>query len=494
MRATLRLRLSLSFGLWLGLGLGLAHAERIPLTLVQINDVYEISPVQGGTAGGMARLATFVKRLRAENPRTWLVIAGDVISPSALGTAVVDGKPLHGAQMIAALNAAGLDFATLGNHEFDFKREDLEARVAESKAKWFAGNVAGTDGKPFPGVAESVTFLATGAGGGTVRLGLFGVTGGAISGNWVAVKEPLAEAERLARALRPQVDVLVAVTHLSLQQDQQLAATVPGVDLILGGHEHENWLIERGPRFTPIAKADANARTVYVHRLVWDTEARTLSIRSELVRITSALADDPATAKVVAEWTERGFAAFRKEGFAPEEVVTQVKETLDGKESSVRNAATNLTDLVAEALRRECPEAQAALYNAGSVRIDDEIPPGPLTQYDVLRILPFGGKIVQAELSGALLARVLDAGRKNRGLGGFLQTSGIAALPDGRWAVGGAAVDPRSTYRIALGEYLLQGKEVGLEFLKQGDTPGLGPTKTFRDVRFAFIDLLKAAR
>src|SRR5713101_5254494 len=82
-----------------------AAAEDVPITVIQINDVYEISPVEGGKEGGLARLATLRRELARENPRTFLVLAGDAFSPSALGTAVVDGQPLAGAQMIAALNA-----------------------------------------------------------------------------------------------------------------------------------------------------------------------------------------------------------------------------------------------------------------------------------------------------------------------------------------------------------------------------------------------------
>jgi len=46
--------------------------------------------------------------------------------------------------------------------------------------------------------------------------------------------------------LRGQVDAIVALTHLILGQDVDLVAAVPEIDLVLGGHEHENWLLRRG--------------------------------------------------------------------------------------------------------------------------------------------------------------------------------------------------------------------------------------------------------
>ena len=65
------------------------------------------------------------------------------------------------------------------------------------------------------------------------------------------------------------------------------------------------------------------------------------------------------------------------------------------------------------------------IVNGGSVRIDDVLPAGPITQYDIIRILPFGGRVLKATFDGALLAQVLDIGLKNQGTGGFLQTAGV---------------------------------------------------------------------
>jgi 5'-nucleotidase len=65
-----------------------AAAERVPVTIIQINDIYEISPVANGKEGGVARLATLKRRLARQNPkRTFLILAGDAFSPSALGAA-----------------------------------------------------------------------------------------------------------------------------------------------------------------------------------------------------------------------------------------------------------------------------------------------------------------------------------------------------------------------------------------------------------------------
>jgi 5'-nucleotidase len=91
-------------------------------------------------------------------------------------------------------------------------------------------------------------------------------------------------------------------------------------------------------------------------------------------------------------WVARGFEGFRRQGFAPEAIVATTTEPLDGRESVVRNRAGKLTDTIAEAIGHEAGGVDVALFNAGSVRIDDVLPPGPITEYDVIRILPFGGK------------------------------------------------------------------------------------------------------
>jgi 5'-nucleotidase/UDP-sugar diphosphatase len=459
----------------------------VEINLLQLNDVYEIGPVAGGKQGGLARVATIRKRLLAENPNTFTVLAGDFVSPSALGTAKVDGKSLAGQQMVAVLNAMGLDLVTFGNHEFDIKEDQLLARLAESRFRWTSANVTRASGGPFPGVTSNAILTAKGPGG-EVRIGVVGVTLASNPQAFVSYADPLASFRREVESLKGQADVVVGLTHLAFADDQTLAENVPGVGLILGGHEHENVRAFRGSGFTPILKADANARTVYVHRLTYDTARRSLAVDSRLVIVTDEIPEDPEVAKVVSDWEEKGFGGFRQQGFEPTEQVAVTTVVLDGREASVRNRATDLTDLVARAFLSEAQGSELAVYNGGSIRIDDELPPGPVTQYDVIRILPFGGKILTADIKGSLLARALDQGLANRGSGGFLQTANVSQS-GGEWTVGGKPLDPARTYRIAISDYVAAGKESGLDFLKPG--PDFTVVKENRDQRMAVIDELR---
>jgi len=462
----------------------------VAITLLQMNDIYELTPVSGGREGGLARVATLRKELLRENPNTLTVLAGDLFSPSALGTAKVDGERLAGKQIVATMNALGLDYITFGNHEFDIGEKSFLDRLGESRFTWIASNVFDARNRSFPGVLANKVVEIRGAGGETARLGMFGLTVDSNKAGYVTYKEVLDAARSQVAALRDRVDILVALTHLSMDQDVALAQSVPGIDLILGGHEHENMQLWRGAGYVPIFKADANARTVYVHRLRYDTATGKTTIRSVLRRVTGEIPPDPATSAVVRHWQELGFAAFRAEGFQPEQVVATVPEPLDGLEASVRNGSTTLTRLIAESMLEAVPGAELSLYNSGSIRIDDVLPPGPLTQYDVIRILPFGGRICEAVVDGGLLRKVLEQGRANRGQGGFLQGAGVTRDEDG-WRVNGEPLSDGRAYRVATNDFLLSGKEQGLGFFSDKN-PGVRSTcGENSDVRFVFRDHLR---
>jgi 5'-nucleotidase len=324
--------------------------------------------------------------------------------------------------------------------------------------------------------------------GGQVRVGLIGLTIDQNKKPWLQYRDPIHTAREQVTNLRGQgVDIVVAVTHETFAEDTRLAEQVPGIDLILGGHEHENIQAFRGSLFTPITKADANLRSVYIHELFFDTARKSLRIDSRLQPITDRIPEDPGVAQLAKTWTDRAYDAFRKNGFEPDQIVATTTETLNGKESSVRNYPTNLTDSIAAALLRSFPQADAAIFNSGSIRIDDDLPAGPIRQYDILRILPFGGKTALAEMKGSLLIKILNSGQSNKGIGGFLQTANITRSTDGAWLVKGQPIDPNRNYKIATSDFLLSGGERNLEYLTRNN-PELGKIIDGKDLRFAVIE------
>ena len=231
------------------------------VTILHFNDIYEITPIEAGKAGGLARVSNLRARLKTRLPNLITTLGGDYVSPSALGTARVNGERLAGKQMVAVLNTIGLDWATLGNHEFDIPEAAFRQRLAESKFRIVTSNVTNASGALFPGTVKTAS-VPVKTSGGTIRLGLFGLTIDSNKQPWVRYAPPIDSAKAAVAELKGNVDAIVALTHLSLQEDRELTEQVPGIDVILGGHEHENWMIERGPGFTPIIKADANVRSV----------------------------------------------------------------------------------------------------------------------------------------------------------------------------------------------------------------------------------------
>ncbi|MCI5222825.1 MAG: bifunctional metallophosphatase/5'-nucleotidase [Candidatus Electrothrix sp. AR4] len=428
-----------------------------------MNDVYEIDPVNGGKEGGLARVATLRDLLLRKNPDTITVLAGDLFSPSALGTAPYKGSRLNGKQIVSAMNALGLDYITFGNHEFDLKKEPFYDRLNESKFEWISSNCFTENGTPFPKVAESKIIEIKG-----VKIGIFGVTIEKNQVNYATYKDPFTTAQKQVTELRPKVDILIALTHLNMDDDVRLANQFPDIDLILGGHEHENMQFRRGINYTPIFKADANARTVYIHNIFYDkskTAKKKLTITSKLQRITDTLPDQIKTAKVLKKWREIGYAGFSKHGFNPNQAVTTSDVELDGLEASVRNVPTKLTKLIAQSMLTAAEGAQVSIYNSGAVRIDDVLPSGQITEYDVIRILPFGGDIVTVQMKGSLLKRVLEQGRANKGGGGYLQTGNVSGGKKGPWLIEGKKLDEDAEYAVAILEFLVKIGDDNLEFL-----------------------------
>lgn len=462
--------------------------SRAVVTILHFNDIYEVGPVEGGKAGGLARLATIVAQLRRTARPLVVTLGGDYVSPSAIGTARVNGEPLAGRQMVNVLNAVGLEWATLGNHEFDVSESAFKARMAESKFKVVVSNVTDAGGQPFANALRSA-IVPVRAGGRTIRIGLIGLVIDSNAKPWVKYLPPIETARSAVAELKGKTDAIVALTHLALARDAELAAAVPEIDLILGGHEHENWMIERGARFTPIVKADANVRSVAIVSLAFGAKGTRPSISAHPRIVDDRVKPLKPVDTLVKKWTAIAFDAFRRDGFEPDAPVVTLPEPLDGREATVRNRPGKLTQIIANAIRREA-KADIGIFNGGSVRIDDVLTPGPLTEYDIIRVLPFGGKVVRASIDGSLLAQVLDQGLGNQGTGGYLHGSDGANRTSSGWTIDGAPLDPNKQYSVGISDFLLTGAETNLGYLTRTN-PHVHDVQELRDVRRVAIDELK---
>ena len=208
--------------------------------------------------------------------------------------------------------------------------------------------------------------------------------------------------------------------------------------------------------------------------------------------------EDTATLRVVKKWLKVQDEIFRKMNVDPNEVLmTAPPEGLDGLEATVRNRPSNLAQLIAKAMLKAVPGAEAAILNSGSIRVDDVLR-GEITQYDVLRTLPYGGAILKVKIKGELLEKVLNVGRRNRGNGGYLQWANISA--DSRrnlWMIKGEPIDKNRVYTIAMPAFLLSGMESNLGFLNRENKDIVGVEEPGeeemlrKDIRYAVIAYMK---
>lgn len=114
---------------------------KISFTFLQLNDVYEIEAIQGGQYGGLARVESLHQKLLKENKNTMLVMAGDFLNPSLLGSMKYNGEKIRGKQMIEVMNVMNFDLVAFGNHEFDLNKKDLQKRLNESNFNWISANI-----------------------------------------------------------------------------------------------------------------------------------------------------------------------------------------------------------------------------------------------------------------------------------------------------------------------------------------------------------------
>lgn len=478
----------------------------IEFTILQINDVYEIAPLEGGKAGGLARVATVKKQLLAENPNTIAVISGDFLSPSFFGTLKDDsGQLIAGRQMVETLNVMGMDYATFGNHEFDLRTAELvEERIHQSDFRYVSCNARRRSetgllrfteevgGKVQP-IQDYLIHEFADPDGGRVKVGILGVVLPFNQTDYVAYL-PVEESFREAyRKMQPEVDVAVALTHLSEEEDMELARAVPGIPLFMGGHDHHHMSHYVGS--TIITKADANAKTVYIHRVTYNPQAGMVRIRSTLKVIDDSIPEDPATQAVVGRWQNRTNRIMVDMGYQPQRILMVARQPLESTEYKIRTQPTNYGRLVAQSFRYVWPEADVYLLNGGSMRVDDDLT-GTITEYDVLRTLPFGGGIVRMELSGSVLARTLETGlRTNQGQGGYFQLIQVAE-EKGEWLIQGRPLDPAATYSVVLPEFVAKGRESNLTFLgdyeyekrESFEVKGDTVDNDVRDILIAYMD------
>ncbi len=149
-------------------------------------------------------------------------------------------------------------------------------------------------------------------------------------------------------------------------------------------------------------------------------------------------------------------------------VIGKTATALDSRKASVRSGETAIGNLVADGMRAAVA-ADVAITNGGGIRGNKEYAPGSeLTRRDILTELPFGNLTLKLEVSGAGILAALENGvsQVENTSGRFPQVSGmtveadLAAAPGSRIkavTVGGAPLDPATTYTLATNDFMARG-------------------------------------
>ena len=428
-------------------------AKPIRVTFIHVNDVYQFIPADGGKRGGLARILTLKDRIKAENPNTIFTLGGDTVSPS------VETRTYKGAQMIDAWNAVGLDYAVLGNHEFDIKTPEILDRIKESKFQWLGTNVIDKDTNKI--FANLPPYIIREIGG--VKIGIIGLLlpetkeTSSMADN-LTVTDFCQTAKKYVPEMRKKgANAVIGLTHLFMYQDKELAGCAD-FDLILGGHEHT--LLQSSASGTPIFKMTADARELGRFNLNFDPKTKKLmSLDWEIIPVTDEIADAPEFAAV--------FEKYKPLLEKLAEPVGRTAVTLDALSLSSRTMETNVGNFIADAYRNST-RADIGFVNGGSIRADLTYNPGVLTKRDVLSILPFNNPVIKVEITGKTLREVLEHGvarsAEDNEPGRFPQVSGLSfkfdtTKPAGNRTseimVGGKPLDEKKTYTLATSDFLV---------------------------------------
>ncbi len=468
--------------LCLGVGLPWGHPAEKPLelTILHTNDVHAhyvpFSTGSAETVGGAARIASLVDAVRSETKHVVLLDAGDQFQGSLY-------FHVGGAEAVAkVMDAVGYDGMVIGNHEFDRGPQELARLVELAKFPVLSANLEALNEPSLAGkILPFDVFLVDGE-----TVAVFGLTTETTStASSPGPNVAFSPAERAAASVvehieRQGINKIIALTHLGYGRDLDLAKSVPGIDIIVGGHSHTTLGPSDGAAgpYPTIVESSAGEPVVVVTAEEWgrvlgridvtfDARGVVLAAKGQIIPVGDSVPEDPKVAAILAPY-ENDIALLM------ETAVGTTAADLDGERTAVRSRETNLGDLVCDAMlwKTAALGTQVAIQNGGGIRAS--VPAGEVTMGDVLQVLPFGNEISVLTVTGANLraalengvSQVADAGGRFPQIAGARFTFDPDAAAGSRvkvvevWDQAAQAYTTASadkTYRIATNTYLADG-------------------------------------
>ncbi len=426
-----------------------------PLTLAigHLNDTHShlepdtISLTINGTktateVGGFARIKTAVDAARRASPNYLLLHAGDAVQGTLFFTL------FNGTIEFDLLNALGVDAMTFGNHEFDRGADYMHHFVERARFPLVSANV---DFSSLPDLASRVSpYVIKSFPDGQVAI--IGVTTETTPqttrdvGAVVFSDAAAAVRSRIQELQRQGINKIIVLSHLGYAADKKLAATVAGIDLIVGGHTHsllgEPFHLRRlglepdGPYPTEVV-SPAGEQVLVVQAWQWGyllgglelsfsatglvdryTAQQTLLIGDRfsqndlLVQPNSELQQQ----LIKSITTTDHVAIIPEDAGIKEQIAPYAQQLLGFRREIVAMTDSDLTrglnrgpgPIVADSMLAAVPRAQVALLNYGGVRRD--LPKGNISVGDILELMPFNNSLVLLDLTGAELHAALEEG------------------------------------------------------------------------------------
>ncbi|MEW6444062.1 MAG: 5'-nucleotidase C-terminal domain-containing protein [bacterium] len=430
------------------------HGHLLPFTVKQ-DDGTRVE------VGGIARIATLIRAIRTRNEaqgaRTLVLVAGDILQGTPMSTV------FHGEPDVESLNAIGVDAMVVGNHEFDFGLENFQALRKRAQFPFISANLMWKDsGRPVCDAYAAFTLTDR------IRVTVVGATTAQLLTSTRPENVVLLEVIDPMRIVREVYESslgkgpVILLSHSKAQADEAMAAALPGLVAVIGGHDQVllNPCKEVGG--VHIFQAFEKGRYLGRFDLIIDPRSGKAAVASwTYVPITADIRPDPEVDRLVEAYHARLDKQFK-------EVIGECMVFMDGERERIRYEETNLGDFVTDIMRGSTG-AEIALLNAGSLRASlDE---GPITLEEVFKAMPYENELVTVRLTGEEIAELLGrAVRSTRAEedGGFLHVSGICFRIRDRVPcdirVGPKPLDPAATYTVAITDFMASGGD-GYELL-----------------------------
>ncbi len=425
-------------------GAGAVSAQHV-VTVLHVNDTHSHldgwgpkDPALDGTLGGIARAARVIASERAGAPDALLLHSGDMFQGDLLF------NTFFGVPELQLMRQLGFDAMAVGNHEFALGPDVLAAALA-------AGNgdaslpllSANLDLSAYPALGQWIVPAIVKEVGG-VRIGIFGMT---TPDDVMSIPSPvvilgagdpatvLGIAAQAAAGLREAgADMVICLSHLGVDYDRALGATVPGIDIIVGGHDHEvlsQPLAVTGPEGKSVLVVQAGSRYRYVGKLrVSITNGVVAFVDYELLPVDDSV-EPLLEVQAVVDDLKRGVEAVYGDVYGLR-LANAVQDIEMSAEASRPWRDTGMGNLITDAFRSRTGTDVAITANG---LITGGLFKGPIVGADLFRAVSqgfdpatgLGFKLATFEITGAGLLQALETTLAYADVNDdfFLQVSGL---------------------------------------------------------------------